>query len=389
MPGVNPDVAILIVTYNSAEFLAGLFGSLREHTALERIPVIVVDNASTDGTREALAALAASGDVPMLHVLEQTENTGFARGNNIGLAFARTLGVRYVQLLNPDTVVRRGWLTRPLAVMEARPTIAAAQPLLTLYEDPERVNSAGNAIHFCGFTYCGGYRKHRDDVLADGDVVSVPYATGAALLLRLSALDVAGDFDERLFLYHEDCDLQLRLRQSGYDCVRVASAEVSHKYKASFSSAKYGWLERNRWLVMVKCWPMAAVLAALPVLLFVELAVLAFAFQAGWWQRKMWSYREVIRLLPDMLASRRAVQARRRGNATDLPWFTAAIVFEGLDHFILTRIANPALTVYWNVMCRLLARTPPHPTFGTVLDAFELPAPADEPAPAVVVERAR
>src|SRR5207237_1643931 len=110
-------------------------------------------------------------------------------GNNSALARARELGVRYALLLNPDTEVTPGWLDALVAVMEARPEVAASQPLLMLWDDPERINSAGNALHFCGFTYCGAYRKRKEEAGIDGQVLSVTYATGAALCLRMAALD--------------------------------------------------------------------------------------------------------------------------------------------------------------------------------------------------------
>src|SRR5262245_19070293 len=103
-----PSVAILIVTHNSQQYLEPLFASLRRHTQLDRIPIIVVDNASTDGTLGILKRL--SRELRTLEILPQSRNLGFAAGNNIGLARLRKLGVHYAQLINPDTEVTAGWL---------------------------------------------------------------------------------------------------------------------------------------------------------------------------------------------------------------------------------------------------------------------------------------
>jgi GT2 family glycosyltransferase len=339
-----PLVAILVVTHQSRHHLPDLFDSLRAHTDVGNTPIIVVDNASTDGTTELLGALAA--ELPHLEVLPQRKNTGFAEGNNIALGRARSLGVRYVVLLNPDTVVTPGWLEALIEVMEARPEVAACQPLLMLWDQPDRINSAGNAVHFCGFTYCYGYKKRKEEVGVNGQVLSVAYATGAALCLRMCAVDEAGGFDERLFLYLEECDLQLRLRQLGHECVLVPASRVLHKYEGSFTPEKYGWLERNRWMLLVKDWPTARLIVTAPALAAVELAVLALAARSGWLPQKLWSYVELLRHLPATLLERSKVQARRR-SGTDTAHLTAVMDYPGFDHPIVTDVANPLLTAYW------------------------------------------
>jgi len=340
-------VAIVIVTYNGERYLTDLFDSLCAHTDLVRTEVIVVDNASSDAT---VAGLRAVRGVPRLHVLPQTTNRGFAGGNNVGLAEARRLGARYAILLNQDTVVTAGWLDRLVEIMDARPDVAAAQPLLMLFDEPELINSCGNAIHFCGFGYCRGYRKRVSEVSLDERPRSVPYASGAALLLRMSALDEVGDFDEMLFLYHEDCDLQVRLRQAGYDCVLVPRSVVFHKYTPTFSTYKYGQLDRNRWVVLLKEWPGRRLLAAAPALLGVEIAVLVFAARQGWLREKLRGYRDILVALPSIVAMRRRILAARAANASDQDHLTGKIEFEGLDHPLITRLANPVLAAYWSLV---------------------------------------
>jgi GT2 family glycosyltransferase len=347
--------AIIVVTYNSLRFLDDLFASLDEHTDWTTTRLLVVDNASSDETSARLQQQAAK--TPYLELLPQATNRGFTGGNNVGLARARTLGARYALLLNPDTVVTAGWLSTLERVLDERPEVGAAQPLLMLHDDPERVNTAGNAIHFCGFGFCDNYRKRVDELGLDGVPRSVPYGTGAALLLRLAALDRVGDFDDLLFLYHEDCDLQIRLRQAGYECVVVPTARVFHKYDASFSGAKYRWLERNRWMVMIKDWPGDVLFAAAPVLVGVQLAVTFFAARGGWWQELMGAYGDIARNLPALLAARSRVQAARGADANEVAWFSGALRFEGLDHPVITRLANPILSAYWRAARAILPST--------------------------------
>jgi hypothetical protein len=346
-------VAIVIVTFNGRRFVDELFASLRAHTPSDTA-IVVVDNGSTDGTLEALDVEARRTSNMM--VLPQRQNTGFARGNNIGIAEARRRGAQFVLLLNHDTVVTPRWLEPLVAVMDARPDVAAAQPLLVLHDEPELVNTAGNQLQFCGFGFCGDYRRPVAELGDDHVPRSVPYATGAALLLRMSALDRIGDFDERLFLYHEDLDLQVRLRQAGYDCVLVPSAVVRHKYTATFSTAKYVFIERNRMIVLIKDWPLKLLLLSSPALVAAQLSVMGFAARGGWLAPLLRGYAEVVRSFGQLLADRRRVQAARAANATDVDHLSAAIHFEGFDHAILTQIANPLLEGYWRLVRPLVGR---------------------------------
>ena len=351
-------LAFVVVTYFAERYIVPLLDTLRANTDLADTVVIVVENASTDGTRDRLRAEAETWGARTggeLRVLLQDRNTGFAEGCNIGLGQARRLGTPYAMLLNQDLELSPGWLPPLLAVMEDRPRVAAAQPAIVLHATPDRLNTAGNALHFCGFGFCDRYRAPVDEVLPDPtEIRSVPYASGAALLLRLAALDEAGDFDQRLFLYHEDCELQVRLRQLGWDAVVVAASRVAHKYDASFSGRKMVYLERNRWFLLLKDWPLPRLLVAAPALLGAELAVLVLAAREGWLPGKLKSYGEIARALPGLLAERRVIQARRSPAAHDGDFLTGALTFEGFDHPLVTKVANPVLSRYWSFMHRML-----------------------------------
>ena len=356
---MSVKLAFIIVTYEAERYVAPLLDTLRANTALADADVIVVENASSDGTLRHLRAQAETWEANTgggpLRILPQDRNTGFAGGCNIGLAEARRLGASYAMLLNQDLELSPGWLPPLVAAMNARPDVAAAQPVIVLHDAPTLLNTGGNALHFCGFGFCDRYRELVATVFPEPDEIrSVPYASGAALLLRLDAVERVGGFDERLFLYHEDCDLQIRLRQRGYDCIVVAASRVAHKYDAGFSSRKLIFLERNRWYLLLKDWPWPRLLAAAPALLGTELAVLVLAARSGWLKGKLGSYGEIARALPALLRDRRAVQSQREPSATDGDYLTGAIHFEGFDHPLVTRFANPLLSRYWSFVHRVL-----------------------------------
>lgn len=338
-------IAIIIVTYRACPYLATLFASLARHTDLSKLRIIVVENASDDGTREELARVTAGW--ANVELLFQTRNTGFAEGNNIGLARARELGAEFAVLLNQDLELLPNWLEPLLDVMNERPEVAAAQPLILLHSDPSLLNTAGNQLHFCGFGYCGDYLRKVDELAEANEARSVAFASGAALVLRMAALAKSGDFDESLFLYHEDCELQVRLRMLGYECVVVPKARVLHKYAAQFSPRKYALLDRNRWLVLLKDWPLERLMIAAPALIGTELAVLVFSLKSGWFREKLATYAEIAARMPGVLRDRQRVQRLRGAHATDGLVLTGAMHFDGFEHPIITRFANPLLSAYW------------------------------------------
>ena len=350
---IAPTTCIVIVTFNSAQYLPELFESLRTHTDLAsgRTRILVIDNASSDesralvGVEQARTKQVTRIDLPM--------NSGFTGGNNRGIEEARRLGARYVMCLNPDVVVAPRWLDRLVEVMESRPDVAAAQPLILLH-GTDLINTSGNQLHFCGFGYCGDYRRSVSEVNKQPVVQSVAYCSGAAMLLRMAALDEVGDFFEPLFLYHEDCELQLRMRQANWECVTVFDVSVSHKYTPTFSNQKYYWLERNRLWVLLQTWPLPVLLAAAPALLGTELAVMAFAARGGWGRDKLGIYLELAGRLPEILRTRNQRMAMRKPAARDLATMTGAMHFDGLDHWAIRTLANPVLEAYFRGLRRLV-----------------------------------
>ncbi|MGZ6125547.1 MAG: glycosyltransferase family 2 protein, partial [Myxococcales bacterium] len=237
-------VALVIVTYESERHLDDCLGSLR---ACDRdgfaLDVIVVDNASSDGTAQRLRR-----DFPEVLLLERPRNEGFAAANNVGIRFAAGRGARFVYLLNPDTIVEEGFLREALAVAAADQGLGGVQSLLLLADDRERVNTWGNAVHFLGFGYCGGLGAAASE--APRAPVEIAFASGAAVLFRLDALLAAGLFDDDLFLYQEDMDLSWRLRLSGWRLALAPRSVVFHKYAFTRNKSKFFFLERNRLLVL-------------------------------------------------------------------------------------------------------------------------------------------
>jgi N-acetylglucosaminyl-diphospho-decaprenol L-rhamnosyltransferase len=309
----GPAIAVVVVAHNSAGDLPRTLGALRAELR-EGDEVVVVDNASTDGSaeaaREALGAGGAPGGAaPAAAVVETGANLGFAAGCHAGV---RATSAPLVLLLNPDCEVAPGCLDALRAVAAERPEWGAWQALVTL-PGGDRVNTAGNVVHFLGFGWAGRL---------DEAVASVPnhpyeagFASGAALAVRRDAWDAAGGFDERYFMYGEDLDLSLRLRLAGRGVGVAPAARVAHEYEFAKGDYKWFYLERNRLWTVLAAYPAPLLALLAPALLAFELVLLLAAWRGGWLRAKLRAQAAVVRELPQILARRRAVQRTRRVSA--------------------------------------------------------------------------
>jgi GT2 family glycosyltransferase len=244
----NPRVTVVVVTWQGAHLLGPCLESLERQTLPHE--VVVVDNASTDGTPDVLAAH------PAVRVVRTSTNLGFAGGAQRGLEAARG---EWVAFLNNDAVAEPGWLAALVRTADANPRVAAVtSQLLLAGTRPPRVNNAGVVLLP---TLYGTDRAAGADPADVGRPAEVfGFSGGAALLRRAAALAVGG-FPVRFFLYYEDTDLSWRLRLAGWSIRYEPSAVVHHRHAASsdVSSALFAFHnERNRLLMLVRCAPAAA-----------------------------------------------------------------------------------------------------------------------------------
>jgi GT2 family glycosyltransferase len=311
----HPRIAIISVLYRSGRFVRPLLESVAAvDYPRARLELHLVDNGPGDGSLEAARAELArlAERLPEVIVHEPGRNEGFAIGNNIAIRAALERGVDHCFLLNADAAFEPAALREVVAVAASEPRVGSVQSLVVLADDPTQVNTRGNQIHYLGFGYAGGYRDARDDVPAA--VTEVTYASGAAVLLPRAALLEVGLFDETLWLYHEDLDLGWRLLLHGYRNLLAPRSVCRHHYEFSRSTAKWYWLERNRWLVLLKNYRLATVLLIAPLLAAGELGLVALAVKGGWWREKLRAMAEVARprTWRYLVREHRALGRRRR-----------------------------------------------------------------------------
>ncbi len=237
---MTPSASVVIVTFNGAPFVRRLLDSLRAQTARD-FEVILVDNASGDGTADTVEA-----EYPEVRVLRQTENLHFARGNNLGY---RAAAAEVVVLLNQDTWVEHDWLARLLAPLQAKGSESVActhSPILNEGEGYARSTARFDARAANLATLSVAGRNCATDLPLDP--ASIFYGSGGALAVRKSFV---GDdlFFPEYRAYAEDVALGWRLRLQGGKVVLVPEAHVHHALppegRPSSPDLVYLW-ERNR-----------------------------------------------------------------------------------------------------------------------------------------------
>lgn len=223
-------VDVVVVSYNSRDRLRSCVTPL---VGADGVQVIVVDNASPDRSLDAM------DDLPVVRI-PLAENMGFARACNIGWHAGSG---HYVLFLNPDARVSARTLALMADVLEHRVEAGAVAP--RILNEQGGLDFSLRRYPRLRSTWAQAFFLHRvfpraswsDEVIRDEDAYGVPgsteWASGACLLVRRSALERLAGLDESFFLYCEDTDLCLRLRNLGYDVRYDPSAVVSHEGGAS------------------------------------------------------------------------------------------------------------------------------------------------------------
>jgi len=270
---MHDQVSIVIVSYNTREFLRACLASVSDHYPDSLSRVTVVDNDSSDGTVKTIRA-----EFPEVAIIENPANLGYAKAVNQGIGASDT---PYVLVLNPDIEVREGSVENMVRFMDSHPDAGIAGARLvypdgtlqpscrTFYTLP--VVLLRRTLIGKLFPNAGAVREH---LMLDWDHRSsraVDWVIGASMMVRREAFERVGGMDERFFLYLEDVDWCSRMQKHGYKVYYVADAEMKHHHRREsakllpdrklmahvFSTFRYydKWgsgayaLKRERWLL--------------------------------------------------------------------------------------------------------------------------------------------
>ncbi|NIQ03421.1 MAG: glycosyltransferase [Nitrospinaceae bacterium] len=240
MTGLVPftlELSIVIVAHNSREFLEACLNSVRREAAGMDHEIILIDNASRDGTGDYAGAA-----FPEVQLIRNRDNVGFARAVNQGL---RQSQGRFICLLNPDTELQPGALTTLVAEMQRLPGTGALGGRL-LNSDRTLQESFGSDIGVWSEIWRKGFLNlwGRYRFAPAGWILKwthsqkreVGWVAGTCMMLCRQAVLDAGMMDEHFFLYLEDADLSLRIRQLGWRVRYTPEAEVIHHGGISVAS---------------------------------------------------------------------------------------------------------------------------------------------------------
>ncbi len=220
---MNVSIAVIIVNWNSNDYLKTCLQALRSQSRLPT-QIIVVDNASTDHSIQDIPNI-----VPEVTLVKLPQNIGFAAANN--LAIKQFTTCEWIALLNPDAFPTSDWLEKFSQATVKYPDCSFFGSRLVNANQPELLDGAGDSYHVSGLVWRRGHGQvAKNHYMADEEIFS-PCAA-AAFYRRQAFLEVDG-FDERYFCYVEDIDLGFRLRLQGHHGLYLADAIVHHVGSAS------------------------------------------------------------------------------------------------------------------------------------------------------------
>ena len=219
-----------------------------EEEKYENHKIIVLDNASTDGSVEVIQT-----QFPNVEILELTENKGYAGNNNVGVEAAMTYGADWVFVLNEDTILAPDCISKLITVGESDPQIGIVGPMVYHHDEPDVIQSAGgslnqnlDAIHVA---------QNETDVGQFVESRPVEWISGCAIMVRGTVISQVGMLDERFFYYWEETEWCLRTKEAGWHIVHVPDAKLWHKgvqrdYQPSPNVTYYS--TRNKLLALSK-----------------------------------------------------------------------------------------------------------------------------------------
>lgn len=272
-----PLISILILNWNGAEIILECIKSV-QNCNYKNLEILVVDNASTDGSLELLNSISG------INIIRNTSNLGYAKGNNSGLLLCNG---KYIATLNNDIIVEPDWLDKPIETLESDESIGiiscrqmnSFKPGIidTLYSYPTEFLLLGRF---------GNEKVYdKDDPMHSREGFTLG-ANGASAIYRKKLIDELGGFEESFFAYHEECDLHMRAFYAGWKCKYIPDAVVHHKGSHSFNKVKktfYYYHERNRIWFIYRNFPISIILKHLPWILIREIRTMVnMVFRRGY-----------------------------------------------------------------------------------------------------------
>jgi len=264
------EVSIITVTYNSSSyiipFLESIFFNVQNDLPWE---LILVDNASTDDGIEKIDSFISKNEFSKkIKFLKSEKNLGFGGGNNLGV---KNSSGNILIFLNPDTIVKEGWLEPLVEKLTEDKSIGIVGPKI-LYGDDKTIQSAGGYIEKCGFSHHFGYGE--EDKGQWDEEKSVDYVTGACLAIRKKLFQKCLGFDQNYFpAYFEETELCTKIKKLGYSILYLPASSIMHMESQSVGLQSYNyyfWFHKHRLRYVLKNTPL------------IEIIFSSIPFEATW-----------------------------------------------------------------------------------------------------------
>jgi len=231
---IEPLVYIITVNWNRKLDTLECLSSLSE-LDYSNFRILVLDNGSQDGSPQSIKQ-----KFPNIEQINNPRNLGFSAGFNVGIRAALQAGADYIFIINNDTIVDRHCLA--ILIDHVTPETSLLAPLIFYADQPQQIWSAGGTTNQLTLEKSDQY-EGKTDLSQLPDIIERDFLTGCAILIPRQTLVSVGLFDEGYFLYYEDSDLCMRVKQNGQQIFVVPQAKVWHKV-ASSSGGRYTTNER-------------------------------------------------------------------------------------------------------------------------------------------------
>ncbi len=303
----KPLVSVIVLNWNNKYDLEVCLNSLAKQT-YSNYEVIVVDNASTDGSQEIVKKKFSK-----YRLIENKENYGFAKGNNIGIAQASG---KYIVTLNNDTKVDPKWIEELVKIAEQHQETGSLSCKMLFFDKPAIINSIGLKLYWDGKAVDEGINEPDKGQYDETKEVFGP--CGGSAFFRKEALeDVKLDddyYDSDFGFYSEDLDLAFRLQLRGWKCLYVPKAKLLHKFRGTTGKIpNFGlyYSIKNKFLFMIKNYPLRLLIFYSPVIILRQItSSLYYLLKLN--KRAFQSRMLIFWYLPKMLRKRWKIQRARK-----------------------------------------------------------------------------
>ena len=287
------DISIIIVNYNGGEKINDAIHSVLATSEKTEVEVIVVDNASTDGSPEAIIKTFWG----RITLVEMGRNAGFAAANNVGLAKASGT---YILFLNPDTIVLNGALQTLMDYMETHPEAGACggnlytrdmQPQFSYWMLFPGVKMEWSGLFSDVSLRWKHHGSHEHNYTENPKRVA--YIMGADLMVRRDVIAQVGKMDEDFFLFYEETELCYRIHKAGYEIVNIPQARIIHLEGQTIDkmNIRREQMMRSRAIYLRKCCaPWERILANAILAISSSFRSLWFAITGNKEKKQFWKY---------------------------------------------------------------------------------------------------